>query len=92
MIKAGAIDEKHFVLDIEKVCQIFKAGNKFQCLSAMNLKGGKGLIPMFKELCKTTNTRNDFITTLTGEQLMFELEFNTEDFNKLKKAGIENNG
>lgn len=75
MIKKGAIDSDYKVLDIQKVCNIFKAGNKFQCLSAMNLKGGKGLIPLFKELCKEENTRNDIISNLNGENELFALEY-----------------
>lgn len=92
MIKAGAIDENKKVLDINLVCKIFKAGNKFQCLSAMNLKGGKGLIPIFKELCKTDNTRSDIISTYYSEALSFEIEFNENDLLKLKKAGLKENG
>lgn len=91
MMQAGAIDENKKVLNIERVCDIFKAGNKFQCLSAMNLKGGKGLIPLFKELCRTDNTRNDIASNLAGETMLFDLEFKKEDFEKLKKAGINEN-
>lgn len=88
MVQLGAITEDHKVISIEKVCQIFKAGNKFQCLSAMNLKGGKGLIPMYKELCRTDNTRNDMISSYAGENTCYEFEFDIKDLNKLEKAGI----
>lgn len=74
MIAKGAIDKDYKVLNLEKVCQIFKSGNKFQCLSAMNLKGGKALIPLYKELCREDNTRNDIITNLNGESEMFAIE------------------
>lgn len=57
LLKNDAIDKDKKVIDINKCCNVFKAGNKFQCLCAMNLRGGKGLIPLFKELCKTDNTR-----------------------------------
>lgn len=74
----GAIDENNKVLDINLVDNIFKSGNKFQCLSAMNLKGGKGLIPLFKELCKEENTRIDFLSNLNGEVESFSIEFDEQ--------------
>ena len=52
----NGINIKYKLKDINKVIEIFKAGNKFQCLASLNLKGGKGLIPLFKELCKIENT------------------------------------
>ena len=57
--KYGYIDENNKVLDLNGILNVFKAGNKFQVLCAMNLKGGKGLIPLFKELCSIDNTRID---------------------------------
>lgn len=72
MRKNGAIDDNNFIIDLEKVLQIFKAGNKFQCLSAMNLKGGKGLIPLFKELCKENNTRM-ISSNLNGKYELYEI-------------------
>ena len=72
MRKNGAIDKDNKILDIEKVLQIFKAGNKFQCLSAMNLKGGKGLIPLFKELCKEDNTKM-LSSNLNGKYELYEI-------------------
>ena len=91
MIEAGAIDKDKKVLSIDKVCDIFKAGNKFQCLSAMNLKGGKGLIPLYKELCRLENARSDTMSNMAGEQIMFESELNINDVEKLEKEGITNN-
>lgn len=72
MIKQGAINDKHEVIDINKVKVIFKAGNKFQTLCAMNLKGGKGLIPLYKELCKEDNTRM-YTSNLNGEIELYEI-------------------
>lgn len=74
MIQQKAIDKDYKVIDIERVRSIFKSGNKFQCLSAMNLKGGKGLIPLFKELCKEENTRIDIESNLNGENELFAME------------------
>jgi hypothetical protein len=72
MINRGAIDQKHNVLDINKVLEIFKAGNKFQTLCAMNLKGGKGLIPLFKELCKEDNTKM-YTSNYNGQIELYEI-------------------
>ena len=72
MVKRGAIDEQHKVIDINKVLQIFKAGNKFQTLCAMNLKGGKGLIPLFKELCKEDNTKM-YTSNYNGQIELYEI-------------------
>ena len=72
MRKRGAIDKDNKVIDLEKILSIFKAGNKFQCLSALNLKGGKGLIPFYKELCKTDNTRM-YATNLNGSIELYEI-------------------
>ena len=72
MVKNGAIDQNHKVIDLYKVLEIFKAGNKFQTLCAMNLKGGKGLIPLFKELCKEDNTRI-YTSNLNGEIELYEI-------------------
>ena len=52
----NGISAKYKLKDINKVIKIFAAGNKFQCLASLNLRGGKGLIPLFKELCKRENT------------------------------------
>lgn len=72
MINRGAIDQKHNVLDINKVLEIFKAGNKFQTLCVMNLKGGKGLIPLFKELCKEDNTKM-YTSNYNGQIELYEI-------------------
>lgn len=71
------IDKDNKVLDLKGVCNVFKAGNKFQVLCAMNLKGGKGLIPLFKELCCIDNTRIDDIDTsydnMNGDIELYEI-------------------
>lgn len=72
MQKRGAIDANNKVIDIDIVKSIFKAGNKFQCLSALNLKGGKALIPLYKELCKTDNTKM-LMSNLNGNYELFEI-------------------
>ena len=75
MIKKGAIDKLHKVIDLYKVLEIFKAGNKFQTLASLNIKGGKALIPLFKELCKedNTNTDNIYMSNLNGENELYEI-------------------
>ena len=71
------IDNDNKVLDLKGVCNVFKAGNKFQVLCAMNLKGGKGLIPLFKELCCIDNTRIDDLETsydnMNGDIELYEI-------------------
>ena len=75
MIKEGAIDATHKVIDINKVLHIFKAGNKFQTLASLNIKGGKALIPLFKELCKEENTNNINVvmSNLNGDNELYEI-------------------
>lgn len=72
MRKRGAIDKNNKIIDIEIVKSIFKAGNKFQCLSALNLKGGKALIPFYKELCKPSNTKM-YESNLNGDYELYEI-------------------
>ena len=72
LIKKKYIDEDLHVIDIEGVKSVFKAGNRFQTLASMNLKGGKGLIPLFKELCKIENTKVNE-TNLNGQIELFEI-------------------
>ena len=75
LLKKHYIEEKDNsfkVVDIDGVLSVFKAGNKFQTLASMNLKGGKGLIPLFKELCKTDNTKINE-TNLNGQFELFEI-------------------
>ena len=43
-------------LDINKIDSIFAVGREFQCLCALNVKGGKILAPIMKVLCKPENT------------------------------------
>ena len=39
-----------------EIDRIFSAGQRFTALSGMNVRGGKALVPVLKELCKVENT------------------------------------
>lgn len=41
---------------IDKIMKRFAAGEKFIALSAMNVRGGKALVPLAKKLCRMENT------------------------------------
>ncbi len=43
-------------MSIKDISRIFAAGEKFVALSGMNVRGGKALVPVQKELCKVENT------------------------------------
>ena len=43
-------------MPIEEIDKIFAAGVEFVCLSGMNVRGGKALVPIKKYLCRVENT------------------------------------
>lgn len=61
-IKAETVEEAattnkiHKDLPVDVLISKFKAGEKYIALSAMNVRGGKALVPVLKELCKLENT------------------------------------
>ena len=67
------MNENNIEASPEVYSTIFSAGAKYQALSGINIKGGKALIPIYKELCKAENTLNLTMINAGGEQELLEV-------------------
>lgn len=55
-----------------EVAELFKVGAKFDALAGINIRGGKALIPIQKELCTYTNAAKVMKHNDDGEYLIME--------------------
>ena len=85
------IDDKTYkALNYTHIDCIFARGVKFQCLSSMNIKGGKALIPLMKELCKFDKDNITFKFNNDESDELVSVEYQTNEVNDEIKEVLEN--